>query len=170
MCFGKKHYLCRAKVETMKNLLVIFCVLLLVGCGHRGPSAAELRRTEKHLRDSVALIEQQRSLEYYQSQFDRIVPQVDSLLLFFKYEKNEKYQDHGYYVATGRNGLRVMVRDDGQPPILMYRNGQRIDDAEDEAVLRARDLLTLIHDTNELEQRILRTSLEIAKYQKRLDK
>jgi len=98
------------------------------------------------------------------------MPVIDSLLPQFKYEKNERYQDHGYYVVTGHNGLRVMVRDDGQEPILMYRNGQRIEEADDEAVDKARHLAIIMRDIKELEKRIGKTSLEIQKYQKRLQK
>lgn len=153
----------------MKKLLVFILVCAALMACHR-PSAAEQRRAEKHVRDSIALTEQERSLTYYQSQLDLLMPQVDSLLPLFRYEKNEKYQDHGYYVATGRDGLRVMVRDDGQLPILMYRYGQRIETADDEAVQRANHLQILMADVHELEIRIRKTSLEIQKYQKRLQK
>ena len=121
------------------------------------------------MRDSVALGEQERSLSYYQAQLDSLMPVVDSLLPLFKYEKNEKYQDHGYYVASGKNGLRVMVRDDGRLPILLYRNGQRLETAEDPMVDRAEHLAVVMSDVKELEKRIQRTSLEIQKYQKRLN-
>ena len=98
------------------------------------------------------------------------MPQADSLLPYFKYEKNEKYQDHGYYVQTGRDGLRVLVRDDGQEPILMYRNGQRVEEQSGETVERAEHLAVVMRDIKELEKRIVRTSFEIQKYQKRLQK
>jgi hypothetical protein len=153
----------------MKKLLILLLVSVAFMACNR-PSAAEQRRAEKHVRDSIALTEQERSLTYYQSQLDLLMPQVDSLLPLFRYEKNEKYQDHGYYVATGRDGLRVMVRDDGQLPILMYRYGQRIEKADDEAVQRANHLQILMADVHELEIRIRKTSLEIQKYQKRLQK
>ena len=149
-----------------KILFLLRPAMLLMACAK--PSPAEQRRAEKHVRDSIALTEQERSLTYYQSQLDLLMPQVDSLLPLFRYEKNEKYQDHGYYVATGHNGLRVMVRDDGQPPVLMYRDGKRIETATDEAVDRADHLRILMADVHELEIRIRKTSLEIQKYQKRL--
>ena len=151
-----------------KILFFLLAAMLLMACNK--PSPAEQRRAEKHVRDSIALTEQERSLTYYQSQLDALMPQVDSLLPLFKYEKNEKYQDHGFYVATGRNGLRVMVRDDGQLPILMYQNGQRVENASDPTVDRANHLQILMADVRELELRIRKTSLEIEKYQKRLQK
>ncbi|MBQ1859511.1 MAG: hypothetical protein II140_06610 [Paludibacteraceae bacterium] len=127
-------------------------------------------KAQKHERDSVGLVNQERSILFYQSQLDSLLPVIDSLLPMFKYEKNEQYQDHGYYVLTGRNGLRVMVRDDGQEPILMYRNGQRVENADDEAVDKALHLAVVMRDIKELEKRIDKTSLEIQKYQKRLQK
>ena len=160
----------------MKRTIYILAVCVLVvsgmmlsGCGKK-TSAVEQRRAEKHVRDSVALMEQERSLAYYQSQLEILAPQADSLLALFKYEKIEKYQDHGYYVATGKNGLRVKVRDDGKGDILLYREGKRIESADDEAFERAQHLHIVINDINELEKRIQHTSLEVQKYQKRLQK
>ncbi len=122
------------------------------------------------MRDSIALADQERSLHYYQSQLERLQPEADSLLSLFRYERNEKYQDHGFYVTTGRNGLKVMVRDDGKEPILLYREGKRLQTADDPALERANHLLIVIHDIRELEIRIARTSLKIQKYQRRLEK
>ena len=106
----------------MKRILyIILCAGMicagLVSCGK--PSKAEVYRAEKYRQDSVALVEQERTLAYYQSQLDELMPQADSLLRYFKYEKNEKYQDHGYYIIKNEKlkmksyDLRVMVRDDG---------------------------------------------------------
>jgi hypothetical protein len=110
------------------------------------------------------------------------MPSADSLLALFTYEQNEKYQDHGYYVVrTGKlrmahPGLRVRVRDDGAE-ILVYREGKRLDQPADHlpaadlpALDRAEHLRVTIADIKELERRIDRTSLEIQKYQKRLNK
>ena len=83
--------------------------------------------------------------------------------------KNAKYQDHGYYVATGRSGVRVKVRDDGKQPILIYREGKRLEATNDPIYQRAEELQVVMADIKELEKRIARTSLEINKYQKRLD-
>ena len=142
-------------------------VLLMVSCNR--PSRVEQYRAEKHAQDSVRLEEQVRSLAYYQTQLDSLMPQADSLIALFKYERNEKYQDHGYYVTNGRNGLRILVRDDGKN-LLLYKDGKRVESSNDEMMARAEHLQIVIRDINELEKRIGRTSLEIQKYQKRLQK
>ena len=164
---------------------IVWLLVVAIGCFacRRGPSAVEQHRAEKHERDSVALVNQQRSLEYYQAQLEELSPQADSLLALFKYEKNEKYQDHGYYVVKPSafsyrfSELRVMVRDDGRD-LLVYKEGKRLSDERvnelrlkgNEAVLCADHLQVTIADINELEKRIARTSLEVQKYQKRLQK
>ena len=71
--------------------------------------------------------------------------------------------------------LRVMVRDDGKE-VLVYREGKRMSDERlnelrakgNEAVRVADELQVTIRDINELEKRIERTSLQVQKYQKRL--
>ena len=160
-------------VVMRKSLFAIaLCGLVMAGCNK--PSKVEQYRAEKHERDSVALTEQQRSLAYYEAQLDSLLPVSDSLIVLFKYEKNDKYQDHGNYVQSLPNGLRILVRDDGKE-LLLYRNGKRqaypdpsIKGREQEAVERAQHLQIVIRDIKELEKRITRTSLEIQKYEKRL--
>jgi len=152
-----------------RTFFVFLCVLLAwtsVSCSRT--NKVDQWKAEKHQRDSIGLVNQERSLAFYQSQLDSLMPVVDSLMPLFRYEKNERYQDHGFYVVTGRDGLRIMVRDDGQPPILMYRNGRRVEQADDEMVYRAQHLAVVMTDIRELEKRIDRTSMEILKYQKRL--
>ena len=156
-----------------KSLFAIaLCGLVMAGCNK--PSKVEQYRAEKHERDSVALNDQQRSLAYYEAQLDSLLPVSDSLIVLFKYEKNDKYQDHGNYVQSLPNGLRILVRDDGKE-LLLYRNGKRhaypdpsLKGREQEAVERAQHLQIVIRDIKELEKRITRTSLEIQKYEKRL--
>ena len=150
-----------------RHLFIIICALAITGCNK--PSRVEQYKAEKHVRDSVALAEQERSLAYYQSQLDVLLPQADSLLAYFQYERNEKYQDHGYYVLNGRNGLRILVRDDGKD-LLLYREGRRIQQTDDPSLKRAQHLQIVISDVKECEKRIERTSLEVQKYQKRLQK
>lgn len=133
------------------------------------PSKAEQYRAEKHVQDSIRLVEQQTSLAYYQSQLEPLTAQADSLLPFFKYEKNEKYQDHGFYVLTARNGVRILVRDDGRD-LLIYKEGKRIETINDPQLERAQHLQIVIRDIKECEKRIARTSLEVQKYEKRLQK
>lgn len=160
----------------MRNFVcfIIGLTVLSVSCSRE--NKAEQYRAEKHSRDSVALIEQQRSLVYYESQLESLMPSADSLLQYFTYERNEKYQDHGHYVVKNSalsrqySDLRVMVRDDGKE-ILAYKNGKRVElPPDNEALQRAQELQIVISDINELEKRIQRTSLEVQKYQKRLKK
>lgn len=154
-----------------KTLILFAAVLCLIACNK--PSRVEQYKAEKHIKDSVGLFEQERTLTYYQSQLENLMPVADSLIALFKYEKNEKYQDHGYYVLT-RNDLRFLVRDDGQD-LLIYKDGKRtnsdgLQGKDLELLDRAEHLQIVISDVNELEKRIRRTSLEVQKYQKRLQK
>ena len=135
-------------------MIGIVVMLMLAGCNK--PSKVDQYRAEKHVRDSVGLVDQQRSLDYYQQQLDSLLHQADSLLCYFKYEKNERYQDQGNY-----------IRDDGKE-ILLYRDGKRIEATNDPQFERAQHLQIVINDIKELEKRIAKTSLEIQKYQKRL--
>ena len=145
----------------------------MVGC-HR-PSRVEQHRAEKRAQDSVRLEEQIRSLAFYESQLEVMGPKADSLIALFSYERNEKYQDHGFYVVKNTwlraRDYRILVRDDGRE-ILTYRNGKRIEPAADpkfeEAYRQTEELQVTIKDIKELEKRIYRTSLEVQKYQKRL--
>ena len=155
--------------------LFIVLAIALVGC-HRS-SRVDQYKAEKRAQDSVRLEEQIRSMTYYESQLETMGPKADSLLALFSYERNEKYQDHGYYVVKDAwlraRDYRILVRDDGRE-ILIYHNGKRSEKIADtkfeEAYLLAEELQITIKDIKELEKRILRTSLEIQKYEKRLQK
>ena len=147
--------------------LILLCAVAFAGCNK--PSRVEQHKAEKHIQDSICLKEQVRSLAYYESELERLMPVADSLIALFKYEKNDKYQDHGNYVVTGKNGLRILVRDDGKE-ILLYQNGKRIESTDDPKLDQAQHLQIVISDIKELEKRIQRTSLEVQKYQKRLQK
>lgn len=151
----------------------ILCLFVWTGCG--GESKLEQYRAEKQVRDSVGLVDQQRTLDYFQSQYEALMPVADSLIALFKYEqKDPKYQDHGYYTLKDYSGLRILVRDDGED-LLIYRNGKRIEeyaiDAKNskawELVERAHHLQIVMSDISELEHRIRHTQLEIEKYQRR---
>lgn len=157
-------------------IIVPILAVLLSGCAKKsGPSKAEQHRAEKHVQDSISLADQERTLAYFQSELDALLPVADSLIALFKYEpKNEKYQDHGYYVAKGRTDLRILVRDDGGS-VLIYRNGKRIEtlpekDKDYPLYERAIQLQMIMTDIQEKEKQIRQTSLEIQKYQKRLQK
>ena len=147
--------------------IAILVLTAMVACNK--PSRVEQYKAEKHVQDSVRLVEQERSLAFYESQLEALLPVSDSLLQYFTYEKNEKYQDHGNYVVKGTNGVRILVRDDGKE-ILIYQNGKRIEQSNDPKYEQAQHLQIVISDIKELEKRIARTSLEIQKYQKRLQK
>ena len=147
--------------------LIIALTLALVSCNK--PSRVEQHKAEKHVQDSIRLEEQVRSLAYYEGELDRLLPVSDSLIALFKYERNEKYQDHGYFVTNGRNGLRILVRDDGKD-LMLYQNGKRIPSTDDPKLEQAQHLQIVISDIKELEKRIAKTSLEVQKYQKRLQK
>lgn len=157
-------------------VIVTLFAILFCGCAKKnGPSKAEQHRAEKHVQDSISLADQERTLAYFQSELDALLPVADSLIALFKYEpKNEKYQDHGYYVAKGRTDLRILVRDDGGN-VLIYRNGKRIEtlpekDKDYPLYERAIQLQMIMTDIQEKEKQIRQTSLEIQKYQKRLQK
>lgn len=168
-------------MRKCRHIIAVMAILCVGRTGCNRPSKVEQYRAQKHEQDSVALMDQQRTLGYYQTQLETLMPVADSLLPLFKYEKNEKYQDHGFYVVRNEKlkiyqDLRVMVRDDGQE-LLVYRNGKRltadsekITAKEQEAVDRAQHLQVTIRDIQELEKRIQRTTLEVQKYQKRLQK
>ena len=160
-------FFCNFAADMRKIIYFFIVAALFFACTHE--SKVDQYRAEKHVRDSIALTEQQHSLEYYQSQLDSLMPQADSLLQYFKYEKNEQYQDRGNYVLNGKNGLRILVRDDGKE-ILIYKEGKRINTTNDPQFDRAQHLQIVISDIRELENRIQKTSLEVQKYQKRLQK
>ena len=78
-------------------LVLIISAGVLGSCGPHKPSVSELRR-EKHQQDSINLVMQEQSLAYTDSLLQTIMPTADSLLALFEYKKNEKYEDHGYYI------------------------------------------------------------------------
>lgn len=150
-----------------KGVIYIALAITLIACNK--PSRLEQYRAERHVKDSIALVEQQRTQAYYETQLEALMPVADSLLTFFTYERNEKYQDHGYYVTNGRNNLRILVRDDGKE-ILLYREGKPVQTSDDPKMQRAQELQVVIKDIQECEKRIKHTSLEVQKYEKRLQK
>lgn len=175
MC--KKSSIFAPQIEKKMRKEYLLCVLasvVMTSCGK--PSRVDQYHAEKHIRDSVQLEEQVRSLAFYQSQLDSLLPLSDSLMQFFDYERNEKYQDYGVYVVkSGKmkdKGKRILVRDDGEE-ILVYKDGKRINDDQerkkDEGYVLAEHLQIVIRDISELEKRIAKTSMEIQKYQRRIE-
>lgn len=154
-----------------KGVLYIALAITLIACNK--PSRLEQYRAERHVKDSIALVEQQRTQAYYETQLEALLRVADSLLTFFSYERNEKYQDHGYYVVKGERlkvkGERILVRDDGKE-ILVYREGKPVQTSDAPQMQRAQELQVVIKDIQECEKRIKHTSLEVQKYEKRLQK
>lgn len=112
-----------------KKKIILFSILsVAVWVSCTGNSAADKRRAEKHESDSIALVEQQLSLTYYQSQLEQLLPAADSLLPLFDYSKDSAYQDYGFYGLkaresdrnTTRNYLQALVRDDGKPLVRAF--------------------------------------------------
>lgn len=165
----------------MRRILLLLVTVMCVFAACDKPSRVAQYRAEKHRRDSVSLMQQTQSLTYYQAQLEELLPVADSLLPLFSYEKNSRFQDHGYYVSERitANGerVRILVRDDGKDPILVYKSGKRLatpstslKEKELESLDRAQHLQIVISDIRECEKRIARTSKEINKYEKRLQK
>ena len=95
------------------------------------PREVAQRRLAKALEDSVVYLESQATKAYADTILPPLLVQADKLLKQFRYEKNEKYEDHGRYVhrllATGsntsRNFLQAYVRDDRQTTVKSYYFG-----------------------------------------------
>ena len=214
----------------MKNtipLLLAFLFLSLVSCGPKQPTAAE-HRAEKHRQDSIALIEQGRSLAYYDSLYQTLLPIADSLIKEFQYEKNEKYEQTGKYTHrllrttqnTSRNYIQAYVKDNASTEVKFFYYGAKpadlhevilsadslsllqedairclhfidvysanrvrvslvgsqsravfyISDNDKKALMSTYRLGITMRDLRDLETHIRLTSLQIEKYQKRLEK
>lgn len=73
-----------------------------------------VRREAKALQDTITLLEAERTAAYADSMLQILLPQVDPLLKLFRYEKDEKYEDHGQYVSrrlqTTSNTERCFVQ------------------------------------------------------------
>lgn len=73
-----------------------------------------VRREAKALQDTITLLEAERTAAYADSMLQILLPQVDPLLKQFRYEKDDKYEDHGQYVSrrlqTTSNTERCFVQ------------------------------------------------------------
>lgn len=124
------------KTQTHSHLLSVMALVLceltltMAACGPKKPTAEE-RRAEKHRQDSIALSEQERSLAYYDSVYQTLLPVADSLIHEFAYDKNEKYEDNGRYVHkllrstqnTSRNYIQAYVKDNAQTELKFFYYG-----------------------------------------------
>ena len=85
----------------MKKILFlgILPLLLTAFCAcQKKPSKVELLRAEKHRNDSIELVHTRQTLLSADSLLQTLIPQVEPLMKLFRYEKNEKYEDSGYYI------------------------------------------------------------------------
>lgn len=95
------------------------------------PREVAERRLAKALEDSIVYLEALSTKAYADTILPPLLGQVDVLIKQFRYEKNDKYEDHGRYVhrllATGsntsRNFLQAYVRDDRQTIVKSYYFG-----------------------------------------------
>ena len=73
-----------------------------------------VRREAKALQDTITLMEAERTAAYADSMLQVLLPQVDPLLKKFRYDKDEKYEDHGQYVSrllqTTSNTKRCFIQ------------------------------------------------------------
>lgn len=105
--------------------------LLLDSVHSAYPREVTQRRAAKALQDSITYLEAKQTLAYSDSLLTTLLPQSDILLKHFRYEKNDRYEDHGRYVhrllATGsntsRNFLQAYVRDDRLTIVKSYYFG-----------------------------------------------
>ena len=78
------------------------------------PREVAARRQAKALTDSITYLESKATLAYSDSLLQFLLPRADSLLHEFRYEKNDQYQDQGYYVhrllSTGTNPSRTFLQ------------------------------------------------------------
>lgn len=95
------------------------------------PKQVAQRRAAKALGDSLTYMEAQRSIAYADSLLQMLLPQADELLRQFRYEKDDRYEDHGRYVSrllatsnnTSRNFLQAYVRDDRMTVVKSFYYG-----------------------------------------------
>lgn len=131
----KMRNFARSKERNMRNarfwiklMNVLLVLLVFASCGPKKPSVEELRR-QKAVEDSLQLVAQQRSLSYYTSVRDSLLPVAQDLLKKnFVYEKDERYEDHGHYVHrllrtssnTGRCYIQTYATDDYRLQVKVY--------------------------------------------------
>ena len=94
---------------------VIFGIMLCIfaSCGPHKPTVAE-QRAQKRQQDSISMVQYRQSMDYTDSVLQATLPQADELLKKFKYVKNEKYADNGYYILpqlqTAGLGQRIFLQ------------------------------------------------------------
>ena len=109
------------------------------------PREVAQRRVAKALEDSIVYLESQSTKAYADTILPPLLEKVDVLLKQFRYEKNDKYEDHGRYVHrlletgsnTSRNFIQAYVRDDRQTIVKSYYYGTQ--QVNQQAVVLAAD-------------------------------
>lgn len=123
----------RSVCNKIGILYFALTLAVLTGCGPKKPSVSELRR-QKAVEDSLMLVNQQRSLIYYEAMRDSLIPVAKDLLKKnFVYEKDERYEDHGHYVHrllrttsnTGRCYIQTYATDDYKLQVKVYLIGSK---------------------------------------------
>lgn len=105
--------------------------IVLDSIHHTYPAEVTQRRIAKAIEDSIVYLEAQATLSYTDSILSPLLKQADVLIKKFRYEKEDKYEDHGRYVHrllttasnTSRNFLQVYVRDDRRTIVKSYYYG-----------------------------------------------
>ena len=137
---GEKSVTLHAQLYNMRNARATLGILGLImvlggllGCGPRKPSVQELRQ-QKAQQDSLNLAAQLKSLAYYESVRDSLLPVVQDLLKKnFVYEKDSRYEDHGHYVHrmlkttynTERCYIQTYATDDYKLQVKVYLVGSK---------------------------------------------
>lgn len=139
----------QAKMDNKMRKIIIFglvCVLC-ASCGPHKPTVAELR-AQKHVKDSIGLVQQEQTMAYADSLLQLQMPIADSLLPRFKYVKNDRYEDHGHYICrdleAGGLGQRIFlqayVTDDMKTVVRSFYYGDR--KLEHETIILSADEVT----------------------------
>lgn len=122
----------------MKHLFPsVYCIILmltpvLIGCESK-PNRITQEREQKRLRDSIDLINQQRTSIYTDSLLQTLLPKLDSALQCFHFEQNEQYESHGRYtyptLLSSRNNarcfLQAQVNDQGVVTVKSWYYGSK---------------------------------------------
>lgn len=95
------------------------------------PKQVSQRRLANALEDSITYLEAQQTLAYTDTLLPPLLTQADKLIKQFKYQKNDKYEDHGKYVHrllttnsnTSRNFIQAYVLDNRQTVVKSYYYG-----------------------------------------------
>ena len=110
---------------------LLTAVLISVASCAKRPSRVEIMRAEKAAKDSATYAHAAATVVYSDSLLPIRLHQADSLLKFFRYEKNEKAEDNGHYVHrllqtgsnTARNFLQAYVSDNRRLSVQSYYYG-----------------------------------------------